>query len=162
MKHQSPHVKTFPLSDTDLHGAAVLQISLMDAQGLIDELEGLRNAYAKQLGTLSLILKAFADLFSELTDETSHRKWLSTQMLRAERETVRLRIPAWFWRLDSDSDVSMQLKQRAAWMRGELPNATQDDLWDLLVDVLRYAGKEPDETLIAAAIRGEARDHAST
>jgi hypothetical protein len=125
--------------ETDLKLAAVAQITIMDAQNLVDELERLRMAYAKQLGALSLILKAFGDLYSELTDKTSDRKWLSNQIIKAEREADRQRIPAWFWRLDQELPLNDQLYRRARWLLEEKPDIHLDDLWDCLIDAITYS-----------------------
>jgi hypothetical protein len=128
------------MQDTDLKMAAVAQVTIMDAENLVDELERLRMAYAKQLGALSLILKAFSDLYSELTDKTADRKWLSNQINKAEREANRLQIPAWFWRIDKELPLDDQLYRRSKWLIREKPGIHVDDLWDSIAEALEYAG----------------------
>jgi hypothetical protein len=128
------------MQDTDLKMAAIAQVTIMDAQNLVDELERIRMAYAKQLGALSLILKAFGDLYCELTDKTADRKWLSNQINQAEREANRLQIPAWFWRIDKELPLDDQLYRRSKWLLQEKRGIHMDDLWDCMTDALEYSG----------------------
>lgn len=129
-----------PINTDDLKLAAIAQVTVMDAQVLVDELSRLRQAYAKQLGSLSLIIKAFNDLFLEVTDKNQERKWLSKQIERAEREANRMCMPSWFWRIDRELPVDDQLYRRARWLINEKPGIHLDDLWDSLSDALVYSG----------------------
>jgi hypothetical protein len=122
--------------DTDLKLAAVAQITIMDAQSLVDELEQLRLAYAKQIGAMSQILKAFNDLYLEFTGKASDRKWLGIQIATAEREANRLRMPSWFWRIDSELPLDDQIYRRVRFLLREKPGIHLDDLWDALTDAL--------------------------
>jgi hypothetical protein len=142
------------MNDSDLKFAAVAQITIMDAQNLVDELEHLRMAYAKQLGALSLILKAFGDLYLELTDKTTERKWLSIQITKAEKEAARQRMPSWFWRIDKELPVDDQLYRRARWLVNEKPSIHLDDLWDCLTDSLVFSNIPLDKEQLERAIEG--------
>ena len=153
MTHSLENVKSFRLRDCDLNGAAVAQITIMDAQNLVDELGQLRAAYARQLGALSLILKGFSDLFTEITDHKEHRRWLARQILQAEREAARLRLPAWIWRIDQNGDIEAQLRHRAAFLK-EDAKAHPDDVWDVLCEVLKLADLDVDESLLRSVITG--------
>lgn len=144
-------LKTTSIDDADLHGTVVMQSSLMDAEQLVDELERLRLAYAKQIGVLSLILKGFSDLFTELTEENERRKWLSRQIAKAEREAARLRLPTWFWRIDAEQNVQAQLQHRARFLQEAKTHA--DDVWDCLDEALQLSGIPIDEALLLEAIR---------
>lgn len=140
--------------ETDLKIAAVAQITIMDAQNLVDELERLRMAYAKQISVLSIILKGFSDLFCEVTDHQSSRRWLSKQIERAEREANRQRIPAWFWRIDIEQSIHHQLTHRAKWLLSEFKEIHPDDLWANLSDCFNYSGLTVDTVAIQKAISG--------
>lgn len=140
--------------EDDLKLAAIAQVTVMDAQVLVDELERLRMAYAKQLGALSLIIKAFNDLYLELTDKTSERKWLSKQIEKAELEANRMCMPSWFWRVDRELPVEDQLYRRARWLLKEKPGIHLDDLWDSLTDALTYSGMAVDAEQLKAAVEG--------
>jgi hypothetical protein len=154
MKQLPSEVKTFPLPDSHLQGAVVAQITIMEAQELVDELGRLSNANAKQIEALNLILKDFSDLLIEATGHRSHLQWLSKQIFQAEREAAKLRLPAWIWRIDPDGDLPAQLGHRAAFLREEI-KAHPDDQWDVLSEVLKWAGLEVDEDLLRSAITGD-------
>lgn len=140
--------------ETDLKMAAVAQVTIMDAQNLVDELERLRTAYAKQLGALSLILKAFGDLYLEVADHQKGRKWLMDQIIKAEREANRQRIPSWFWRIDKELPVDDQLYRRARWLVQEKPGIHVDDVWDCLSDAVIFSNIPCDSDLIQKAVVG--------
>jgi hypothetical protein len=123
----------------DLKLAAVAHITIMDAQNLVSELERLRCAYAKQLGALSLILKAFNDLYIEFNQKQQDRQWLYKQVAKAEREANLQRIPAWFWRMDKLLPVDDQIYRRTLWLLKEKPSIHLDDLWDALNETLSYS-----------------------
>jgi hypothetical protein len=140
------------LKEADLKLAAIAQITIMDAQNLVDELERLRCAYAKQIGALSLILKAFSDLYLELTDKKTERQWLNKQIWRAEKEANMQRIPAWFWRIDRELPLDDQLYRRAKWLLREKPGIHLDDLWDSLTEVSNYSNLSITETELQSII----------
>ncbi len=153
VKQLPEKIKTFPIPDSHLNGAAVLACSLIDAAELVDDLQHLKAAYAKQIGALSLVLKAFCDLFLEITDHQSHRQWLAKQINLAEREAARMRLPSWVWRIDQAGDIRAQLSHRAAFLKEEA-KAHPDDQWDTLCEVLKLAGLELDESLLRSVITG--------
>ena len=144
----------------DLKLAAVAQITIMDAQNLVDELEGLRMATARQLESLCMIVKAFGDLYTELTEKTADRKWFAKQILKAERESNRQQIPSWFWRLSKEISLDAQMMTRARWLIKEKPGIHLDDLWDTLVDALTFSNIPIDSTelqrIVEVAINGSA------
>lgn len=142
------------MNDTDLKLASVAHVTIMDAQNLVDDLDRLRLAYAKQLGVMSLILKGFSDLFTEVTDHQQHRRWLSKQIDRAEREAARQRIPAWFWRIDLEQSLHHQMSHRAKWLLSEFKDIHADDLWGNLADCFTYSGLTIDTVSIQTAISG--------
>lgn len=152
MKQLPDRVKTFPLPDTHLNGAAVLVCSLSEAQELVEQLRDLYRVQGQLMEAQLQVLKAFGDLYLELTDRSAERQFLQKSLLRAEREASRLRLPAWFWRIDKDAEIKPQLKHRAAVMLES--SVGIDDMWDCLCDVLRYAGLEPEDSLIRSAIKG--------
>ncbi len=145
------------MEQQDLKMAAIAQVTIMDAQNLVDELERLRLAYSKQLGALSLTLKAFSDLYLELTDKTSRRKWLARQIERAEKAAAAQCLPSWFWRLDKDLPIDDQIYRRARFLRKEKPNIHLDDIWDSITDACRLSEIEVPDKLLSESI-GRALD----
>jgi hypothetical protein len=144
---------TFPLSDNQILGAAIAQLTVMDMQELVEEFKRHLRASARQIGVFSLALKAFSDLFLEVTEHHEHRKWLARHMLRVEREAARLRLPSWVWRIDSGGNVPEQLAHRARFLREEV-KAHPDDIWDTLSEVLKSADIEVDENMLRSAMGG--------
>jgi hypothetical protein len=160
MKHSLDNVKTFSIPDDHLHGSVVLAGSLLYLEQVLDEIRQERQALARLVECQLQILKAFGDLYLEMNELKEHRQWLSKQIAMAERSAARLRLPAWFWRIDPTLDLQSQLTHRAKLMLQE-SRATLDDTWDVLTDVLRFGNLEPDETMIRTAIKGAQQDASS-
>ena len=98
------------------------------------------------------ILKAFGDLYLELTEETRRRKFLETTIRMAEREAARLKIPIWFWRPEKGLSTDQQVELRARWLLEEKHGV--DDTWDLLVEYQRdWAKVDVDEVMLIEAIK---------
>ena len=153
MKHSE--IKTFPLPDTHLDGAAVLACSLIELEELLSQFRDVQRVYGQLITAQLQVLKAFGDLYMELTDRSADRQFLQKSLLRAEREAARLRLPAWFWRIEKEAELEPQLKHRATVMLES--SISIDDIWDCLCDVLRYANLDPEDSLIRSAIK-EAAD----
>jgi hypothetical protein len=130
------------IEDHELRGAVVLASSLLDLQDLVEELREERVAYAKLTDCLVQILKAFNDLYLELTDESEHRKFLSKAILRAERDVARTRLPTWFWRPEPGKSLDEMLTWRAKFLILR-QKALPDDLWDLLKEFTEDYAKNP-------------------
>lgn len=122
-----------PVTDNELHGCTVLACSLLQAQEIIEELKALQDQQRRLFDTQICILKAFGDLYAELTDESERRRFLSRAILRAEREAARTLLPLWFWRPEQGLTTESLLKRRARFLIHE-HKAHLDDVWDLLVE----------------------------
>jgi hypothetical protein len=138
------------IEDHELRGAVVLACSLLDLQDLVEELREERVAYTRLTDCHVQTLKAFNDLYLELTGESERRKFLAKAILRAEREAARVRLPTWFWRPEPGKSLDEMLVWRAKFLilrQGVLP----DDLWDLLKEFAEDYAKTPvsDEELEA-------------
>lgn len=120
-----------PELPTDLKGMTVLAASVLHLQELICELEDKLMGMHHLISAQTKILKAFGDLYEELTDESERRKFLSKAVLKAEREAARLRLPLWFWRPESELDLKIQVYRRAEFLIRE-QKSNLDDTFDLL------------------------------
>ena len=134
----------------DLHGCVVMTCSVLELQELVSELRDQRDAQANLINSQLEVLKAFSDLYLELTDESEQRQFLSKAILKAEREAARLRLPTWFWRPEKDKPLKDLLFWRARFLIHR-QQAHLDDVWDLLREfVADYARADiSDEELTA-------------
>jgi hypothetical protein len=116
---------------SELHEAVVSVLAAMDLEQTVkdlrDEVANLGRVIDCQLQTL----KAFSDLFLELTDKTADRHFLDRCILKAERQATRTRLPLWFWRKEEGLTPEQMLKRRTEYLLGEY-GAGIDDAWDLL------------------------------
>lgn len=117
--------------DGDVRTAAVMQCSVFDLEEAVDNLQrGL--GLMRGLNQCSLqILKAFGDLYLELTEKSVERRFIEKTIRRVEREAARTRLPLWFWRPEPELDVEAQLARRARFLIEEA-GLSVDDQWDLL------------------------------
>lgn len=151
-----------PVTRSELHELTGAVLAGMDLPETIKELkaevQSLRNLVDVQIQ----ILKAFGDLYLELTDKTADRRFLERAILRAERMAARDRIPTWFWRAEEGLDLKAQLVRRAQYLRGE--GYGVDDAWDLLREYLSdWAHVEVDDerlSRLVGHIFGEGRKKA--
>lgn len=152
-----PEIKTVAISDHDLAGTVVMACSVGALEETVEEIRALLRCHRHIAGELFQILKAFSDLYLELTDKAAERKWLDARIKAAEREAARLRLPIWFWRRDPDAGVRHMLKARAAWMIEE--HYLDDDTFDLLKEYLEHIGEErvTDRQIVGLieSVRGE-------
>lgn len=141
--------KTNPVSRQELHELTGAVLAGLDLPAVVQELkaevQSLRNLVDVQIQ----ILKAFGDLYLELTDKTAERRFVEHSILRAEREAARTRVPLWFWRPEPELTLKEQLVRRARFLRDE--GYGLDDAWDLireyLSDWVKSEEEIPDERL---------------
>ncbi|MGD9506392.1 MAG: hypothetical protein AB7W37_15900 [Syntrophobacteraceae bacterium] len=134
------------LAGAGLEPAVVCADSLLTIRELVEQLAGQLQAQQRIIDAQFQALKAFADLYTELTDETAHRAFLTKQIKRYEREAARLRLPLWFWRPEPRLELKKQLFRRAAFLLHE-QGCGLDDCWDLLREYLNdYVRPEADVT----------------
>lgn len=132
----------------DLRTAAVMQLSIFDLQEIAQELQH-EVALMRQINQANIqVLKAFSDLYLELTEKTVERSFIEKTIKRVEREAARTRLPLWFWRPEPELDIKKQLARRARFLIDELQYCP-DDTWDLLKEYITdYARVEvADESL---------------
>lgn len=108
-----------------------------------EEWANLLKVQRRQIGYLAQIIKAFSDLYLELTDKTADRQFLEGVALRAEREAARTRLPLWFWRPEIGVDLKEQLRRRVEYLISE--NYRADDVWDLCVEYTKDWARPADE-----------------
>lgn len=104
-------------------------------QDLNEELYRSLRILNKQIGAMSHIIKAFSDLYLEMTEEDERRKWLERIVVKAEREAARLKLDLWFWRPEEGTTLKQQLKRRV----NHLSNLeySVDDTWDLMTEYMQ-------------------------
>ncbi len=121
MTHNQDEVKTFPLPDSHLHGAAVLASSLLEHQAATcdcrEQVEILRMAVSE----LWSVVHNVADLFMQYE--------LALQMAAAAKEHPVFKLPAWFFQAESDNARAMLIR-RAKYLSGCKLNV--DAAWDNL------------------------------
>lgn len=138
-----------PILDNDLHGATVLECSLGELQAIVEELK--RFWAAASCHQLE-IMKAFSDLFLELTGETEKRAWLGRRLLVLQRQVAREQLPTYFWRPEADRPLVDMLKWRATFLLHRR-RVLLDDCWDLLREFAAdYAHAAIDDDELAGII----------
>lgn len=127
-----PDFSTKPIQEKELIGAAVMASSILKFEVLVEELRDRIAVQDRINASMWQVLKAHADLFTELTDEVNRRKWLQKSILKAEREATRLRLPLWFWRSEPGLTLVEQVTKRAKLLREDRKSI--DDAWDLCLE----------------------------
>ncbi len=135
MKHITENVKTFPIPDSHLTGAAVLACSILDHQGATvdcrQQLESLQQAVSE----IWRIGHNLSDLF--------HQMDTALQLAVAAREHPVFKAPDWFFQAEG-TDHEKMLTRRARYLKAA--KLDLDSAWDVLrefgTDVLRI--KDPD------------------
>ena len=121
MKQRPDTVKTFPLPDSHLHGAAVLACSVADHMRTVTDCERCAESLSHGVAELRLLLFEFSDLLT--------RQDTALQLAVAAREHPSFRVPDWFFRAES-GDPRAMLTRRARYLRGAKVDI--DQTWDLL------------------------------
>lgn len=120
---------------------------------LVERLEDDLLIQQRQIKTQFEILKAFSDLYVEMTEETDKRKWLQRIIAKHEREAARIKLDLWFWRPEQSLPIEQQLSKRANYLLSITYSV--DDLWDLLTEYLQdWVGIEVDEGMLRDVIAG--------
>lgn len=136
-----------PIADDEIMVTSVMACSILELQGAVEELRSEVRTLSAITKNMLETLKAFSDLYLELTDETEHRRFLERVNKKIEREAARTHLPLWFWRWEEGQDFKRQLLRRARFLLAE--RYQPDDVWDLLQEFAREWAKQdlPDETL---------------
>jgi len=141
MPQSLERIKTFPLPDGHLHGAAIMACSILDNQeATIDcraQLESLQMAVA----TLWRAVHNLEDLFDRMD--------CALQMAVAAKERPVFKVPDWFFQAENE-DTGKMLIRRARYLKAA--RVPIDDAWDRLhefaTDILYLAN--PDEPVSKA------------
>jgi hypothetical protein len=138
------NVKTFPIPDTHLAGAAVLVCSIIDHEECVSGCRSQLESLQRVVADLWRVTHNLADLFNQMNT--------SLQLAMAAKEHPVFKAPEWFWQAEG-TDVTKMLTRRARYLKAGKQNV--DQAWDVLkefaVDTLRL--REPDAPL-AEAIKG--------
>lgn len=126
MYHESTdRIKSFPISDTHLQGAAVLACSIADHQQTVTDCERCAESLNRGVTELRRLLWEFSDLLT--------RQDTALQMAVAAREHPSFRVPLWFYQLESENLRAM-LTRRARYLKGAKLDV--DRAWDLLSEFM--------------------------
>ena len=131
MSVASDHLADKPELPADLKSMTVMAASVLHLDALVGEIQAERQALRRLTSALTEVLKAFSDLYQELTDESGQRKFLDRSIRKAEREAQRLRLPLWFWRPEHGLELRRQIFRRARFLLFD-QKACLDDIFDLL------------------------------
>ena len=105
-----------PELPADLKNMTVMAASVLHLDTLVQEIQAELSALRRLTLAQTEVLKAFSDLYLELTDESGQRKFLSKSVMRAEREAQRLRLPLWYWRPEPELELKVQIFRRARFL----------------------------------------------
>ena len=131
-----------PELPTDLKSMTVMAASVLHLDTLVQEIQAERLALRRLALAETEVLKAFSDLYLELTDESQRRQFLARTVKRAEREAQRLRLPLWFWRPEPEEKLKVQIYNRVHFLIYE-QKACLDDVFDLIREFVdEYAKPE--------------------
>lgn len=133
-------MKIVPIKQEDLPGTVVMATCVNELQLSLDEFKAALDGINRLIDEQIQILKAFADLYIELTNETANRAWIRDRIEKAERERSRLRVPIWFWRPEEGKRLQAALMMRAVWMHEN--DYLEDDIFDLLQEYLEHLGHQ--------------------
>ena len=109
----------------------VLTVGLLQAEELVSDLQRLHDSLSALVHCQLEVLKAYGELHLELAGRTAERRFLAKQIVKAEREAARLKLPLFFWRPEPERTLASQLKWRAGYLIHRV-EALPDDLWDIL------------------------------
>ncbi len=121
MKQLSDRVKTFPIPDTQLNGAAVLACSIADHMQNVTDCERCAESLNRGVSELRRLLFEFSDLFA--------RQDMALQLAVAAREHPSFKVPDWFFEAESD-DLRAMVTRRAKYLKAAKRDV--DQAWDLL------------------------------
>jgi hypothetical protein len=147
MKQIPENVKTFPIPDSHLTGAAVLACSILDHQEATgdcrNQLELLRGAVAELREVIRWTVTEISDLLI--------RQDTALQLAVAAKDHPVFKAPDWFWQSEG-TDTEKMLTRRARYLMGAKVGV--DDSWDTLrefvSDTLRISN--PD-AIVSQAIK---------
>lgn len=135
----------------ELNIAALCTCNRMDFQEGIEDLQKIIASQNRIIDCQFQVLKAFSDLYLELTSKTAERQFIEKSILKAEREVARLRLPLWFWRPETENPFDSQLLKRARYLLQN--DYCLDDTWDLLREyALDWAHHEISDTKLKKCI----------
>ncbi len=134
------------LDAADLRPAIVLSHAIFHLEDLVERMEQLIEAQGAIIRGQAQVLKVYHDAAAEILDEQQHRRFVSLEVRKAEREAARTKLPLWFWRPEPELELKVQLYRRAVYLIHECGYSI-DDVWDLLREFLDdYAHPETDVT----------------
>ena len=149
--NESTAGRLLPIEEPDLPGAVVMASCVTQLQIAVEEFKSTLSATSRLIDEQFEVLKAFGDLYLELTDESAKRRWLDDRIKRAEREAARLRLPIWFWRPEKDAKLHHRLAHRARWMIEQKYH--EDDVWDMLREYVDHIGaRQPSDKILNGII----------
>jgi hypothetical protein len=119
----------------DLTPATLCTCNRLEFQESVEDLKRMVSTQDKLIDCQFQILKAFSDLYLELTDRAEERKFIQKTLTRLEREAAVLRLPLWFWRPEPEIEFKRQLLRRARYLIAE--KVSVDDTWDLMKEFAR-------------------------
>lgn len=114
----------------DINTTSLMMVTVQDLQRAIEELQGQVQAIGMVAEAMTCSLKAFSDLYIELTSKAHERRFVEKAVLRAERLVARTKLPIWFWRNDPEVSIDTQLKTRIEYLNEN--KYSIDDMWTLL------------------------------
>jgi hypothetical protein len=123
MTHSLDFVKSFPLTDDHLHGAAVLASSLIDHQAATSDCRA-------QLESLQVAVDAIWRAIHNLEDILD-RMDITLQMAVAAKEHPSFKVPDWFFHPENENPRGMLLRRSRYLKAARVPI---DDAWDLLTE----------------------------
>jgi hypothetical protein len=106
--------------------AAVMQCSVFDFQEAVEELNR-EVSLMRRINHSSLeLLKAFSDLYLELSEKAAERECMERTLRRIEREAASTRLPLWFWRPEEGLGIKEQLLGRARFLIHDMKYGRDD------------------------------------
>lgn len=145
MTHQSDQIKTFPLPDSHLNGAAVLACNVIDQAEATDQLKEL----VPILRGLVAEFKAVSRWMVEEVSDLLTRQDTALQLAVAAREHPSFKVPEWFFQAESDN-IKAMLTRRARYLNGAKLDI--DAAWDLLAEFLEANHHPVDEAMLSEIV----------
>lgn len=145
MKQLSDRVKTFPIPDSHLNGAAVLACSIMDQAEATDELKELVPILRGLVAELTAVSRWTVEAVSDLLK----RYDAAWQLGAAAREHPSFKVPDWFFEAESD-DLRAMLTRRAKYLKAAKRDV--DQAWDLLVEFLEANHHPVDQVMLSEIV----------
>lgn len=138
MRQSTVRVKTFPLPDSHLNGAAVLAASIGDHMQTVSDCERCAESLNRGVAELRRLVLELSDLLT--------RQNTALQLAVAAREHPTLRIPEWFFEAES-ANLRGMLTRRARYLRGAKVDV--DQAWKLLTEFLESIHRPVDQGLLS-------------